>query len=432
MREPFILFSDIAAGGVRAIVYLLLVHRLFPVRQPEKKGVIMAIGGIAFMFGILHIAGMPDVYRMVWETVWIAVCAGRFQKADAKMSLFIGIFYEIEISLWQFLLSAWSGILLRSPAFLDYGTGSGQAALWLFHGLLAGVALFVWKHPDMTGKEAFRLTSAIAVSGFIAVVTLSQQSVLAIADDTLDMWTILAVVFMMSVLVFNMNRQYEIEKELAVLKSEQAALLERDYTALNHAYAANAKLFHDFHNHIGVLRQFLSHKKTEEAIRYLDALQAPMQEMTDKIWTGDETVDYLINSKAQAAAAGEVGYQVQVEFPRHTNLQSADLCAILGNLLDNALEAARQAAEKERRFVRLTIRRINQMLVIKVENGFAVLPAAKDGELITSKEENGLHGWGLKSVRTAAEKYCGCVRTSYSENIFRAVVTLSYEGITME
>ena len=164
----------------------------------------------------------------------------------------------------------------------------------------------------------------------------------------------------------------------------------------------------------------------------MDALQAPMQEMTDKIWTGDETVDYLINSKAQAAAAGEVGYQVQVEFPRHTNLQSADLCAILGNLLDNALEAARQAAEKERRFVRLTIRRINQMLVIKVENGFAVLPAAKDGELITSKEENGLHGWGLKSVRTAAEKYCGCVRTSYSENIFRAVVTLSYEGIPME
>ena len=169
MREPFILFSDIAAGGVRAIVYLLLVHRLFPVRQPEKKGVIMAIGGIAFMFGILHIAGMPDVYRMVWETVWIAVCAGRFQKADAKMSLFIGIFYEIEISLWQFLLSAWSGILLRSPAFLDYGTGSGQAALWLFHGLLAGVALFVWKHPDMTGKEAFRLTSAIAEIGIAHV-----------------------------------------------------------------------------------------------------------------------------------------------------------------------------------------------------------------------------------------------------------------------
>ena len=57
-----------------------------------------------------------------------------------------------------------------------------------------------------------------------------------------------------------------------------------------------------------------------------------------------------------------------MEFPRHTNLQSADLCAILGNLLDNALEAAGQVAQPDQRFVQLTIRRIHQMLVIKVEN----------------------------------------------------------------
>ena len=54
---------------------------------------------------------------------------------------------------------------------------------------------------------------------------------------------ILAVVLMMSVLVFNINRQYEVEKELAKLKSEQAELLERDYTAVNRAYQVNAKLF---------------------------------------------------------------------------------------------------------------------------------------------------------------------------------------------
>ena len=102
---------------------------------------------------------------------------------------------------------------------------------------------------------------------------------------------------MMSVLVFNINRHYEAEKELARLKSQQAELLEHDYTALNNAYAANAKLFHDFHNHIGVLRQLLSHKKTEEAVQYLDELQSPVQEMADAVWTGDETADYLINSK---------------------------------------------------------------------------------------------------------------------------------------
>ena len=123
-------------------------------------------------------------------------------------------------------------------------------------------------------------------------------------------------------------------------------------------------------------------------------------------------------------------YQAQVEFPHHTNLRSADLCAVLGNLLDNALEAAQQVPEKEERFVCLTIRRINQMLIIKVENSFCIPPVFGDGTLTTSKEKNGLHGWGLKSAQTAAEKYDGTVQTSYTDNIFRAVATLSYQCIS--
>ena len=220
------------------------------------------------------------------------------------------------------------------------------------------------------------------MAGFLAVITLSEQRVLDIPDDTLYMWTILVVVLMMSVLVFNISRQYEVEKELARLKSEQAELLERDYTTLNRAYEVNAKLFHDFHNHIGVLRQLLTHEKYGEAVRYLDELQAPVQDLAATVWTGDETADYLINSKAAAAEAVGVRFQAQVEFPRRTNIRSVDLCAILGNLLDNAIEAARQVPDRSDRTVALTIRRIHQMLVIKVENSFAEIGRASCRERV--------------------------------------------------
>ena len=82
----------------------------------------------------------------------------------------------------------------------------------------------------------------------------------------------------------------------------------------------------------------------------------------------------LIGSKAAAAQARGIAYQAQVEFPRRTNLRGADLCAIVGNLLDNAIEATGQVPEPERRCVHLTIRRIHQMLVIKLENHFAAAP----------------------------------------------------------
>lgn len=430
MTDWLILFSNIAAGSVRAVVYLFLVFRLLSAKKPGRNGIITVLAGIAAISVIFSITGLPDIYRIISETVLFVVCARQFQNADTRMCLFIGIFFEIAVSFWLFLIAAWSGVLFHSSAFLDYDTGRGQIAVWLLLALLILVMLYLWKNPGMDQKETFRFLSAGVVTGFLAVVTLSQQTALAIDDDTLDMWTILAVVLMMSVLVFNMSRQYEAEKELAELKSEQNELLERDYTTLNNAYAINAKLFHDFHNHIGVLHQLLSHKKLDEAMQYLDELQIPIREMTDTVWTNDDTIDYLINSKAAAAKERGIQYQVQVEFPHHTNLRSADLCAILGNLLDNALEAAGQIPEKKKRFINLTIRRINQMLIIKVENSFTAPPVITGNEIKTSKKENGLHGWGLKSARTAAEKYDGIVQTSYDENVFRAVVTLSYQGIS--
>lgn len=432
MMGWLILFSNFVTGSVRSLVCLFLISRLLSVKKPEKKSIAAVLVGIAAISIILSVTGLSDFYRIILETVLLVVCVGHFQEADTRMSLFIGIFYEIAVSFWQFLFAAWLGVVFRSPAFLDYETGNGQIAVWCLHLLLLALLWYLLKHPNMAGKEAFRFASVIALVGFLAVVTLSEQTVLTIADDTLDMWTFLAVVVMMSVLVFNMNRQYEVEKELAKLKSEQAELLEHDYTTLNNAYAINAKLFHDFHNHIGVLRQLLLHSKTDEAVQYLDELQAPVREMTDAVWTGDDTVDYLINSKAVTAEENGITYQVQVEFPRHTNLRGADLCAILGNLLDNALEAAKQIPVPEQRFIRLTIRRINQMLIIKVENSFFTPPIKQDGTLRTSKDGSGLHGWGIKSAQTAAEKYDGMVQTSYSDNTFRVVATLSYQSVSVE
>ena len=428
MTDVFLLPSSILTGAVRVLVGLTLVHRLLSIKRPDRKSIAAGLAGALVLTVLLSLLRAPDFYRMALEAVLIAGCAHRLQGAELRMGLFVGIFYEIGVSFWSFLLPAWMGVLFRSQNFLSAGTLAGQSALWLLHGLLAVLAVWLSRGREVDRRSAFRAVSALALAGFLGVITLSEQTVLAISDDTLYMWTILAVVLMMSVLVFNINRQYEVEKELAKLRSEQAELLERDYTNLNRAYQVNARLFHDLHNHIGVLRQFLAHEKYGEAVRYLDELQAPVQNLTATVWTGDETADYLINSKAAAAEADGIRFHVQVEFPRRTNIRSVDLCAILGNLLDNAIEAARQVPDPSGRTVALTIRRIHQMLVIKVENSFSAVPVQKNGELKTTKTEGGLHGWGLKSAQTAAEKYDGMVQAGVFGEVFRAVATLSLSG----
>ena len=432
MIDVLVLISSILAGSLRVALCLFLIYRLLNTEHPTMKTFLIGLIGIAVILLGVHLLNGTDFYRMVFEALWIAGSAAYLLKANIRMCLFVGIFYEIATAFWNFLTSASFGILYQSNAFLDNRTLFGQAAEWFVNGLLVVLMIYIAKRSDMNRQEAFRLSSVIALVGFIAVVTLNEQDTLEIPDDTIYMWLVLSVVLMMSVLMLNISRQYEVEKELATLKSEQVELLERDYTTLNNAYAINAKLFHDFHNHIGILRQFLSHEKYQEAVQYLDELQTPIQEITNTVWTGDETVDYLINSKFAVAAEKQIQFEVQVEFPRHTNIRNADLCAILGNLLDNAMEATGKVVSPKQRAIFLTIRRINQMLVIKVENSYAEIAKRENGQLQTTKTEAGLHGWGLKSAQTAAEKYDGTIRTTYEGDRFRAVVTLSYHGVPME
>ena len=257
---------------------------------------------------------------------------------------------------------------------------------------------------------------------------MSGQSTIAISDDQLTVWVIFALLILVAVLFFDLNRQYEMEKAIAQLEKDKNTLMERDYQNLKNSYAANAKLFHDFHNHVEALYRYLSKNSTEEAMEYLENLRTPMQNISQTAWIGEEAIDYLINSKIALAGSQNIRVNTNIEFPRHTNIRSVDLVTIIGNLLDNSLEAA-GSAEDNLRFINLTIRRINDMLIIKVENGCGATPTVTDGDLQTSKTDKALHGWGLKNVRTAAGQYDGTIETEYSDHTFCAVVTLSFEAV---
>ena len=126
------------------------------------------------------------------------------------MGLFIGIFYESGVSFWQFLLGAGLGIWFGSPTFLDVGTGSGQAAVWILNGLLIVLCLCLRRHGDTQEKEGLRMAGGIVLAGFLAIITLSEQTGVEIPDATLDMWTFLSVILLTAVLVFHMNRQNQI------------------------------------------------------------------------------------------------------------------------------------------------------------------------------------------------------------------------------
>ena len=271
------------------------------------------------------------------------------------------------------LLQAGLGILFRSDAFLDPDAPEYLAGIWLVRLLMLAAAYIIARKKSAI---SMRMASVLVLMGLFGTITLSEQTILPINEDQIVTWIILSMILLFAVLFYRLSRQREMELEIAKLKQEKAEILERDYQALRRTYSDNAKLYHDLHNHIEAIYQCLTQGDISEAVRYCEDLRTPIQEISQTVRTGDKVIDYLINSKIALAEQNKIRTKVNVEYPHNTNIRNADLTAILGNLLDNALEASEKAPDPLR-FLSLTIRRINDMLIIKVENGCSDAPTQK-------------------------------------------------------
>lgn len=412
-------------NAIRSFLCLCLVAALL--KFPNKKKSIFGLSlGVAAIMTILSCFIWSQFYLSGIEIVLLFVLARYLFQRETRMCLFIIIFYEIAVALWDFLITAVFAVLFHANRVIDDRTTEYLFVVLGVRLIMIGASLFLYKQNNISSKGVFRITSAVAILGMFGIISLSEQSSLPLSDGSLTTWIMLSPMLIIAVLLFNLNRQYEMEKEITRLKAQQLELLERDLQTLNNSYSVNAKLFHDLHNHMEMLHHFLIQGKVGDALQYLEDIHAPLQEITQTVWTGDDALDYLINSKIALAQQQNIQTKINIEFPRHTNIRCADLTAILGNLLDNALEATLNAPGRSH-FINLTIRRINEMLIIKIENDCKNMPTGSNGDLQTTKSNGGLHGFGLKSARTAAKRYDGTVETTCMNNLFCTVVTLSFD-----
>lgn len=420
--------SYLCSNELRLFLGLYLVAKLTDFHLEWKALLLTGAGGC--LATILQAASLPTIGVIAVDVLVITAVAGYYQRKKVNLCLFLAFFYEIGVGLWDFLLQAGLGILFRSENFIDPKAPEYLAGIWLVRLMMLGVAVFLAKQPKES-TTPMRLTSAAAMLGLFGAVTLSQQTILPLSDEQAGTWVILSMVLLFSILFYRLSRQREMELEIAQLKQDQAEILERDYQALSRTYEGNAKLYHDLHNHIEAIYQCLNQGDIQEAVRYCEDLRTPVREISQTVWTGDKALDYLISSKMSLAEQEHIKTKVNIEYPHNTNIRSVDLTTILGNLLDNALEAV-ETAPDELRFLNLTIRRINAMLIIKVENGYGNAPAENGGKLTTSKADKASHGWGLKSVQTAADRYDGTITTDYKNGVFQSVVTLFFQPVKTE
>lgn len=171
---------------------------------------------------------------------------------------------------------------------------------------------------------------------------------------------------------------------------------------------------HDFHHHLQAIRGQLEAGEIDRAIAYIDRLDETLKSMDTLLKTGNVTVDAILSTKIANAKAEGISVTVDANIPDNLTLTDLEISIIIGNLLDNAIEACRNADGEK--FIRLSLHMKGKMLYFYMLNS-AGAKKQKLGSLFKTNK-GGAHGFGLHRAETVLNEHGGWVKYNSEDGAF--------------
>lgn len=175
-------------------------------------------------------------------------------------------------------------------------------------------------------------------------------------------------------------------------------------------------LRHDIRHHLQVLYGMTEKGQQEKALHFLEEMQASLENPRQHILSGNDEVDTILNYNWDKAEQLGVKMDCKVRISKGLSIPMYDGSVLLGNLLENAIEAA---ARTEGGYVSLRLLGEKNMLALQVKNSYDGVLKKKGEQLVSTKGEKG-HGIGLRNVRELVERRQGSFQLDYDEKEFRA------------
>lgn len=331
------------------------------------------------------------------------------------------IFFCLEMSVCAFLDSyverindLFYDVLVRLARPLVFGP------LWLLRRRLP-------REPVVLSRRLWKLVlglAAMPLCALIAVVLLTFRRYDSIEVNTVAMYqgmVVLPFVFLTSlvllfaILILADHERLEQAERLTGLR-------EVYYQGLRQQETQVRRLRHDLRNHLTAVRGLLEQGDEQGAIGYLDQIAGSPALRGTRRLCENEAANAVLTAKAEAMEREGVAADFAVSLPRDLPVADMDLCALLGNALDNALEGTRDAGER-----RITVRckADKGLFMLRVEN---TLGGAVQPDLATTKADKAAHGFGIPGMREIAERYGGTLDAGAREGAFELVVCLPLAG----
>ncbi len=209
------------------------------------------------------------------------------------------------------------------------------------------------------------------------------------------------------------------DKKAAIYQEE---LLKTHYAEVENMYNKIRGWKHDYKNHIHVLKVYLENNDINSLKKHLDLLSEDLQTLDISIKTGNSMVDAILNSKISLAKSKEIQTTIDANIPVKLDISEVDLCVIIGNLFDNAIEASLNL-EKDERLIRIYIDVKGNQFYMSFTNFTKNKKQNKIGNIFkTTKGEN--HGFGLVRIDSIVKKLDGFITRNSEDGAFTTEILL--------
>lgn len=344
---------------------------------------VYSIFGVSAVYEIcncLGIVGLTCLYQELWKKkLWVSLILFSLDMANSLIVLFVfGDIAKFQQPAVQALLMLICTTIISHisypPEAKEIAFGRKQTLLMLVIPAMSVIVLSVMMLGELSK------ISAILISGCMLMINIS-------------------VFYLYHILIENyMNlRENDIYKQQTYAYQNQLEVIMESGNRVR-------ALRHDMKNHILALQVLVQRKEIEETNQYLDSMKNFMTNPKEYVKTGNDTVDSLLNYKIQKANEVLNVVETKISIPEQLHLRSFDLNVLLGNLLDNAIDASMQTEDKK---LRITIKLDKGILFLNICNSCQRIADGRNDFLETTKEDKVNHGIGLKNVRRIVEKYHG-------------------------
>lgn len=206
------------------------------------------------------------------------------------------------------------------------------------------------------------------------------------------------------------KQRYEAELARSIVSSGRG-----HYQKMNGLRDELRVMRHDYQYHLSAARQMLKSGNVAEADDYLSEVETRLSENDLRVYCENTVVGALVASYAERCGKSDFEFTASIDLPETITIPNYDLCIVLGNLLENAVEACGKCDGS--RTIELKVKPHEKQLIIMVKNTFDGKLAHDAGQAISSKPDG---GFGLKSVQAVAMRYDGELITEWDDTTYTA------------